>query len=165
MKKAESASELAASGQACIERYEMERGLELLGRALQLEPDSVPLLDAIGEACLQAGRRDEARLHFSRSVELQPHGAPGRYMYLGQLMEGIDAVRCFEQGVAILRVEREEVERRSGAREALRQAWVEATHALATGLCSAAEIYLTDACDEPDAEQRCEALAMEVRLE
>jgi len=69
--------------------------------------------------------------------------------------------RCFERGVAILRTERAAAEQRSGSREELRQAWADSTHALATGLCSAAEIYLTDACDEPDAEERCEALATE----
>ena len=40
-------------------------------------------------------------------------------------------------------------------------AWAEATCALAVGLCSAAELYLTDLCDEPEAEGRCDALTGE----
>ena len=162
-KKSEDATELAERAQACLERYEIDPALKLFRRALKLEPDNVTILDASGEACLQAGKRDEACKLFMRSVEIQPEGAAGRYMYLGQLLEGMDAIRCFERGVGVLRAERAAAEQRSGSRDELRQAWIESTHALATGLCSAAEIYLTDACDEPDAEEQCEALATEVR--
>eukprot|EP00966_Prymnesium_polylepis_P055910 1293265-Prymnesium_polylepis.1 len=162
-KKAEDATEVAANAQAYLERYEVDQAMKLYRRAVKLEPENTAILDAFGEACLQAGEREEACKVFTRSVELKPDGAAGRYMYLGQLLEGVDAIRCFERGVAILRTERAAAEQRSGSREELRQAWADTTHALATGLCSAAEIYLTDACDEPDAEERCEALATEVR--
>jgi len=135
--------------------------MKLYRRALHLEPDNAALLEAFGEACLQMGQRDEACEAFGRSVELQPDGGAHRYMYLGQLRSGAEAVESFARGVAILRSERAAVEQRSGSREELQQAWVEATHALVSGLCSTAEIYLTDACDEPNAEESCEALAME----
>ncbi|KAL1518874.1 hypothetical protein AB1Y20_003151 [Prymnesium parvum] len=161
MKATETAGELAASAQACMEAYELEQGLKLYRRAVKLEPDNVEILDAYGEACLQAGKRDDARKALMHSVEIQPEGAASRYMYLGQLLEGADAIRSFERGVSILRAERAEAGQRSGSRGELQRLWVESTHALATGLCSAAEIYLTDACDEPDAEERCEALATE----
>ena len=161
-KKSEDATELSEKAQACLERYEVDQALKLFRRALKLEPDNVSILDAYGEASLQAGKRDDACKLFMRSVEIQPEGAAGRYMYLGQLLEGMDAIRCFERGVGVLRAERVAAEQCSGSRDELRQAWIESTHALATGLCSAAEIYLTDACDEADAEERCEALATEV---
>ena len=47
------------------------------------------------------------------------------------------------------------------SRKELQEQWVASSHALATALCSVAEIYLTDSCDEANAEQKCEMLATE----
>jgi tetratricopeptide (TPR) repeat protein len=159
--EADDAAQLAEDAQALMDRFDVHEAMKLYRRALHLEPDNAALLEAFGEACLQMGQRDEACEAFGRSVELQPDGGAHRYMYLGQLRSGAEAVESFARGVAILRSERAAVEQRSGSREELQQAWVEATHALVSGLCSTAEIYLTDACDEPNAEESCEALAME----
>lgn len=155
------ANELAARAQACSDRYEVEEAAQLYRQALTLEPQNTNLLDALGETLLQLGQRNDAALAFEKSVELQPDGGSERYMYLGQLHEGLESFGWFARGVELLRANRTAAEGRSGSRAELRQAWLEATHALATGLCSAAEIFLTDLCDEPDAEQRCEALATE----
>ena len=48
-----------------------------------------------------------------------------------------------------------------GSREELQQQWIASTQALSAALCTAAEVYLTDACDEAEAESKCEALATE----
>uniref|UniRef100_A0A7S4B8K6 Uncharacterized protein n=3 Tax=Chrysotila carterae TaxID=13221 RepID=A0A7S4B8K6_CHRCT len=85
-------------------------------------------------------------------------------MYLGQLAEGEKALGWFQQGIQRLRSERAALEGAGGSKDDLRREWLAATNALAAGLCAEAEIYLTDACDEDDAEMKCEALATEALL-
>ncbi len=147
--------------QACADQLAYDEALEHYRAALKLAPDDVAVLDGMGEVCMQLGDMETAQQVLQRSVELAPDADAGRYMYLGQMCEGEDALRWFETGVARLRQERGALEQASGSRTELQERWAASTHALATALCSVAEMYLTDFCDEPEAEQRCEALATE----
>lgn len=166
------------AGSSSVGDAELERQLQLAAQQVEaLDPHSaiatyqqilsggapncIAALDGLADASMQVSDRDTAVQALMRSVELSPDGTPDRYMNLGQLCDGPDALRWLERGAAILRAQRESVGERSGERAELQQAWLEATHALACGLCSIAEVYLTDACDEPDAEEKCEAAAGE----
>ena len=82
-------------------------------------------------------------------------------MNLGQLHDGADAISYYEAGVRELRAARDALVNAGGSRDELSGAWMEATHKLASGLCSIAELYLTDACDDERAEDNCERLAAE----
>jgi len=145
----------------CADRLELDEARQHYQRVLGLEPNNVAALDGFGEMCLQLGDVNSARQVFERSVKLSPAGNAGRYMYLGQIGKGGDALRWFECGVHWLRAERDAVEHASGSRKELQEQWVASSYALATALCSVAEIYLTDSCDEANAEQKCEMLATE----
>lgn len=145
----------------CLDQLEPQRALEACRAAVALDNGSLAALDALAEAALACGEAEEAKQALSRSVELSPSGGAGRYMYLGQLSDGADALAWFAKGIAGLRDALAAIDQTSGSRDELHEAWIEATNALAVGLCSVAEIYLTDACDEPDAEQTCDALTAE----
>ena len=67
---------------------------------------------------------------FQRSIELEPKGDAGRYMYMGQMTEGSDALKWFEAGLGQFRAERTALESSSGSREELQQQWVAATQVL-----------------------------------
>ena len=152
---------LLEQAQARLDALEVEAALEMCVRACSLEPTNAAALAMLGDVSLQAGDMERARAALQRSVDLMPEGGGARFMTLGQLSEGADALKLFERGLAALRAERAEAEGRSGERSELQRQWLAATHALASGLCAAAEVYLTDACDEDRAEERCEALATE----
>ena len=152
---------LLAQAQASLDALEVEAALEMCTRACSLEPTNAVALAMLGEVNLQAGFTERAHAALQRSVELEPEGGGSRFMSLGQLSEGAAALKWFERGLTALRAERAEAEGRSGERSELQRQWLAATHALASGLCAAAEVYLTDACDEDGAEERCEALATE----
>lgn len=145
----------------CVDQLALDEALRHYQRILQLEPNNVAALDGLGEMSMQLGDVNSARQAFEQSVKLSPAGNAGRYMYLGQMHQGRDALRWFECGVHWLRKERNAVEHASGSRKELQEQWVASSHALATALCSVAEMYLTDSCDEADAEQKCEMLATE----
>ena len=60
-------------------------------------------------------------------------------MYMGQMSEGLDSVRCFQQGVDLMSNElsRSRVEGNSDEAKTLRRK-------ISSALCSMTEIYLTD---------------------
>ena len=156
------AEALLASARESLDRLDPSGAAALCRQAVSADASSVLAWDTLAEACLTCGEAEEAGRALHRSIELSPAGAPGRYMYLAQLSDSpAEAVGWFEKGVAGLRAEREALQQASGERSELQAAWAEATCALAVGLCSAAELYLTDLCDEPEAEGRCDALTGE----
>lgn len=140
---------LCAEAQARVDCLDLDSAIGLYEQALDLDASCLPALNGLADACLETGEREQAVAALQRSVELAPHGDAERYMNLGQLCEGAEALGWFERGVAILRAALAERSTAEGA------------HALAAALCAVAEVFLTDRCDDDDAEARCEALAEE----
>ena len=152
---------LLEQAQGCADSLAFDEALEHYRAALELDPDNVAALDGMGEACVQLGDMETARQVLERSVALAPDGDAGRYMNLGQMSEGEEALRWYESGVQRLRTERSALEQASGSRTELQERWAASASTLATALCSVAEMYMTDFCDEEEAEEKCEALACE----
>lgn len=140
---------LCAEAEACNDSLDVLSAVSLYQRALELDGGCLLALNGLAEACLETGDRDQAVAALRRSVELAPDGDASRYMNLGQLAESDEALGWFERGVSILRAA-------YGAKKS-----VEHAHALATALCAVAEVFLTDRCDDDDAEARCQAMAEE----
>ncbi|RKP04917.1 hypothetical protein THASP1DRAFT_20505, partial [Thamnocephalis sphaerospora] len=84
-----------------------------------------------------------------RSVELEPAKGHEKYLCLGQLSVGIDALQYYERAVERLSAERVAYAAESDEAKIL-------ARQLSSALVSMTEIYLTDCCFEADAEQKCE---------
>ena len=165
-------------GHAAAKQEELciDAAVDLYRRATSEQPKCVAALNGLADCLLSMGDKEAALEALRRSVELAPKGLPERYMNLGQLSEGADALRWLEAGVAILREEWQAASQKSAGKGSKHKGSscgsgssggggngqaVEAAHALASALCSVAEVYLTDACDEPEAEEKCESAATE----
>ena len=148
---------LVSRAERCVDEQDWEGARALFSAALREAPEDVSLLDAAGEAAFQAGDGGAACALYSRSLELCP-GGPNftRHMYLGLLGEGAAALAHYERGVASLRALLAEAEG-GGAEGADRAALLR--RELSKAHCSAAELFMTDLCDEPGAEEACEAQA------
>ena len=151
---------LLAAAQAHVDTLDMEAAIAVYLQILASSPQCLAAVDGLADAYMQVGDREQAMRALKRSIELQPDGGSDRFMNLGQLSEGADALAWLERGVAMLRKQREACSPSSSDSEPS-DAWLRATHELATALCSIAEVFLTDACDEPEAEERCDAAASE----
>jgi tetratricopeptide (TPR) repeat protein len=83
------------------------------------------------------------------AIQLQPDVGYSKYMYLGQMSVEQEAIQAFQRGVDIMVSERNQLDPTTDEAKAL-------ASKISTALCSMTEIYLTDCCFEPEAEQKCE---------
>lgn len=139
---------LMSSAEECIAAYDFEGAMQFYEQALQIDPNHSPLLDAVGEVLLEMGEPEKAKAVLIQSVQLAPEGSFSTYMYLGQLLMGADAVACFDRGTALL-LKDMECESDVAAKQEL-------GHKLSSALCARAEVYMTDLCDDAQAEAECE---------
>lgn len=94
-----------------------------------------------------------------QAISIEPDTGPTKFMYLGQLTGGEDAVAAFTEAIRIM-VGHLETLSSDGAAAAVEEAPdVDERAALvrdiSSAFCSVAEIYLTDLCDDEGAEQAC----------
>ncbi len=138
-------SSLVARAEDLLSRMEPRQAAAAYREALSAKPDDPTLLDALAEVLCHLGEDDEARALLTRSAELAPEGGFAKWMLLGQLQVGASAAACFSRGVALLE---RALGGGGGGDPVLRRKLSEAH-------CALAELYLTDLCDEPDAEGQC----------
>ncbi|BHF84566.1 hypothetical protein SprV_0902771700 [Sparganum proliferum] len=118
---------------------------------------------------LELGRAGEAQKLLHRAVSLSPDEGFEKYMYLAQLSEKKDAVDLYLRGISVVNAAIEKAPdvapqvataTAKGDEEAVETSpppptKSELKRALSNAYCAIAEIYMTDLCDEPDAETEC----------
>jgi len=110
--------------------------------------------------CLQIGEIDKAKELLLKSIEIAPASGASKYMNLGQITEGVEAIKCYQRGIEILNDEKVQYIASSGDKldvEVIKSI----NNNIISGLCSIAELYMTDECEEENAEQECEKVLME----
>ncbi|KAJ3142790.1 hypothetical protein HDU90_002661 [Geranomyces variabilis] len=153
---------LLAQAQKALDDCHPDLASKFLLRALEAAPNDFTVLTTLGIAEMEkmnAAEDDDspdmsaaaltaARGYFLRAVELATKEGFEPFVYLGQLSAGEEAVSFYERGVAVLEGMLKECA--GSEKETLLR------RKLSDALCSMAEIYMTDCCDAPDAESRCE---------
>lgn len=133
-----------------------DKALELVTRALQINPEFLPAIELAGEIYVELGDTALGLQAFEKAVALDPVGlledeggsGPEKFLCMAQLCEegGEVAVRWYERGVEVLRrfigilegSRAEDVARRNRFKE-------RSLHAqLCSALCAMTEIYMTD---------------------
>ncbi|KAL5017057.1 hypothetical protein ScPMuIL_006646 [Solemya velum] len=138
------------------DRFEYELAQKFCQRALEVEPDNLRVLETTGTLLLELGNTEGAKQCFGRAVEVCPESGHSKYMYLGQLFEGSQAVDCFQKGIELMMKEKvaqqaKEVAAASGGKD-------ESTvtdREISSAHCSIAELYMTDCCFDEEAEAKC----------
>jgi tetratricopeptide (TPR) repeat protein len=157
----------------------IEKGHELMGRAqpamaarfflkaLEQRSEDTSIMDTLADCFLGMGDARSALPLIERSIELAPESSPYKYLYMAQLEEGHESLASFQTAIRVFTKLREEnggdgssvfnmeVENGNGGKKA-----VGTNKELAKAYCGIAELYLTDLCDEEDAEQQCESALM-----
>ncbi|KAK9356310.1 hypothetical protein V1505DRAFT_418587 [Lipomyces doorenjongii] len=130
--------------------------------------DNIEILDILAQSHLEISalpdepngesHAESAYNYFIKAAQLDDdHGSKGgyeKYLWLGQLSGGYDAVKWFRIGCDGLRKDLSSEQMTEERKVILRKK-------LCDALCSSIEIWMTDLCMEPEAESTCESLIAE----
>ncbi|KAJ3212841.1 hypothetical protein HDU67_003582 [Dinochytrium kinnereticum] len=157
---------LLQQAQKAVDICQPTLAIKFLERALAIEPNHVQALEALGivemevsvaAAAVESDHEysavgeatEKARMYFQRAIEIDSDSVgSAAFLYMGQLLEGYDAVRHYEMGIQRLEMEVEGVDRSSAEYFAV-------VRKISSALCSMTEIYMTDCCEAPEAESLC----------
>ncbi|KAI8996866.1 hypothetical protein BDB01DRAFT_768779 [Pilobolus umbonatus] len=134
---------------ANIDSLEYQTAYLFCQKALELEPQNAELLELTAQVEIELEHFEQARKHLLASIQIAPEGSYTKYMYLGQMSVEKEAIHAFQNGVELMVLEKNKLANDSETAKLL-------ASKISTALCSMTEIYLTDCCFEPEAEQKCE---------
>lgn len=154
-----SVQQLIEKTEECVDSFDFKMAALFCQRALDLEPDNLQTLDMLGHIYSELGEIQKAKGVFMRAVELSPEQGHSKYMYLGQIHTGQEAVHYYSRGLTVLLAALDQQAPSSGPSGAKARPDEEADVPTAKDVCSAccsiAEIYLTDLCMEEGAADKC----------
>ncbi len=96
----------------------------------------------------QAGDTEGARRCLGRAVTVQPEEGHAKFLSLAQLFQGKEALQLYGAGIGVMRAA---MEKKKGEEAG------ELATELSNAHCACAELFMTDLCDESDAEEQCKA--------
>ncbi|KAH6938623.1 hypothetical protein HPB50_011203 [Hyalomma asiaticum] len=151
--KACSVDDLLSQMESCVNELQYDQARELGESALRVEPNNLKVLDAFSSLLLEMGDSTKALELLQRMVQLEPDGGYRKYLSLGQLTDSKESLSHYAKGVEILcKLLQEQHGLAAGSEE---RSGADLNRALSSAYCAMAEIYMTDCCDEEDAEQQC----------
>eukprot|EP01087_Luapelamoeba_hula_P010208 TRINITY_DN2697_c0_g2_i1.p1 TRINITY_DN2697_c0_g2~~TRINITY_DN2697_c0_g2_i1.p1 ORF type:complete len:384 (-),score=94.53 TRINITY_DN2697_c0_g2_i1:42-1193(-) len=134
---------------------------KLYESVIQVDNTNLRATDGIANLLMEIGEVDAAREAFVRSVRLAPDSGPHKYLNLGQLLKGLEAIACYKKAVVMLSAERAAYTVEPVQTEEMKELVQDLNQQIASALCACVEVYLTDSCFEPDAESECQRLLSE----
>ena len=94
---------LVAQAALALSNVQPELASKFYKKALTLQPQDTGLMDATADALIQTGDAEEALQYLRKSTALQPDANPCKWMFMGQLLTGIDAHSCYLTGIEKLK--------------------------------------------------------------
>lgn len=95
-------SSLIDQGQNALQNMELETAEELFVKALSMDSSNTNIMDALADIQLQLGETEKAKDLLLQSTLLLPLTNPYKWLFLGQLQSGNDAVDSYRSGISIL---------------------------------------------------------------
>ncbi|KAF4075966.1 hypothetical protein AMELA_G00224980 [Ameiurus melas] len=177
--------QLLEKTEECMDNFDFPMAKMFCQRALDIEPTNLNILDMLGNICAELGDMDKAKqISFSlrwklskhtlsrtanvewryitvyiflKAVELSPEEGHSKYMYLGQIYTGAEAVQYFSKGIEVMLkvIDKQVQEVSSMGAAALPSESPVTAKDVSVAFCSIAEIFFTDLCMEEGAAERC----------
>ncbi|XP_075965216.1 uncharacterized protein LOC142969282 isoform X1 [Anarhichas minor] len=143
-----------------MDSFDFEMAGLFCQRALEVESTNLQALDMQGHICSELGDTQKAKGAFLRAVELNPDVGHSKYMYLGQIHTGQEAVNYYTKGIQVLLSTLDKQAQTTQAQAGAAAPPDEDTELptakdVCVAYCSMAEIYLTDLCMEEGAADKC----------
>ncbi|CAK0774421.1 hypothetical protein CVIRNUC_004166 [Coccomyxa viridis] len=142
------------AAQVALQNDDFKTALKHFQAASDAEAENVEYLDALGAAHAEFGQQEEAIAVLQRAVQLAPDTGYTKYMYLGQLLDGEEALHAMEMGVKALQRSCDQ-QKEADVGEA-----GELQEQLCSALCCLAEARLGMAGDVQEVAEACEGLLL-----
>ncbi|KAI4881549.1 hypothetical protein NFI96_014877, partial [Prochilodus magdalenae] len=158
---------LGSQTEECMDNFDFPMAKMFCQRALDIEPTNLTILDMLGNICAELGDMDKAKqisfpagwpvYVFLKAVELSPEEGHGKYMYLGQIHTGMEAVQYFSKGIEVMLniIDKQAQEASDMGAAAMPPEPCVSAKDVSVAFCSIAEIFFTDLCMEEGASERC----------
>lgn len=156
---------------AFLQNSQEEQALQLLLPQVKQHPEDVRILQIFGEALLEANDVETAYEVLSKATQLDPDAVQGveKFLYLGQIIGGHDGCTMLNTAIHKLQDQLQSIHDNGGQDDAV---LVELAQLYATlellaqylikklnqAIFAEIEIWMTDLCMEPSAEQECDRL-------
>ncbi|XP_016406259.1 probable assembly chaperone of rpl4 [Sinocyclocheilus rhinocerous] len=149
--------QLIEKTEECIDNFDFDMARLYCQRALDIEPTNLTLLDMMGNICTELGDIEKAKQVYLKAVELSPEEGHSKYMYLGQIHTGIEAVQYFSKGTEVMLnvMDKHTNEASAFGAAALPSVCAVSKKDMSVAFCSIAEIFFTDLCMEEGAADCC----------
>ncbi|GMM52072.1 Acl4 protein [Starmerella bacillaris] len=137
-----------------------EMYLGKLAHEVRISPNNVNVVQTLAEALLETGNAEKAVSHILHAIKLDSKGELGdaKFLWAGQIFGGRKGLQYFETGVNNLLNKLNQVAKTDTATAEVYK------KLLCQAYLGMIEIWMTDLCMEPEAEQRCEQLISEAFL-
>ncbi|XP_038125408.1 probable assembly chaperone of rpl4 [Cyprinodon tularosa] len=153
-----SVQQLLEKTQEYMDSFDFEMASLFCQRALDVDSNNLQALDLLGNICSELGDMEKAKSVFLRAIDLSPDVGHSKYMYLGQIHTGLEAVDYYTSGIQVLlsALGKQDAMAQDGATGTTEEKdEVPSTKDVSVAYCSLAEIYLTDLCMEEGAADKC----------
>uniref|UniRef100_A0A8C7XJ20 Si:dkey-12j5.1 n=1 Tax=Oryzias sinensis TaxID=183150 RepID=A0A8C7XJ20_9TELE len=164
-----SVEQLLEKTEEYMDSFDFEMAGLFCQRALDVDPNNLQALDMQGHICSELGDTQKAKGVFLRAVELSPDEGHSKYMYLGQIHTGLEAIGYYTKGIQVLlsTMEKQETAQAGAAAAAtVEDKELPSEKDVSVAYCSIAEIYLTDLCMEEGAADKCrESIEMALKYQ
>lgn len=156
------ASKIATRAKQLADKGNTEDALNLYIKVLEIQPEDADVMDIAAELLAELGDAEGARELITRSIELQPNRGFGKYVLLGHLDSGMDAICAFEKGLELLKNEAAHLEAAAsedgpGGKTAMKDL-PDVKKKMAAVFVAMAKVYLTDCFEQRNSKDICEAL-------
>lgn len=145
--------------QTLLIQTEYDKAKDSANRALEIatkKEDKCYAQDLLGQILNDIGDTEKAIISFKESEELIPRSSFERLLTLGQLHEGKESLKYYQYGQQVLQELLQGTSKNNSTFKKQKEYRKEIMLTASNVLCSIGDLYLTDLCDEPDAEKQCE---------
>ncbi|XP_040901325.1 probable assembly chaperone of rpl4 isoform X1 [Toxotes jaculatrix] len=155
-----SVQQLLEKTEEYMDSFDYEMASLFCRRALDLESTNLQALDMLGHIYSELGDAQKAKGVLLHAVELSPDVGHSKYMYLGQIHTGQEAVDYYTRGIQILLSALDKQAQTTQAQAGAaahpdEDPELPTAKDVSVAYCSIAEIYLTDLCMEEGASDKC----------
>jgi len=137
--------DLLDKAEGCLDEYNLELAQKFCERALQIDEKNIRALQLTAGLFLDMGDVENAQNCLGRAIHLEPESGYSKYLSLAQIMTGVQSRELCRKAIELIKTQ---ISTLPPTDESL----AELRRDLSNALVSVSELYMTDLCDEQEAE-------------